>query len=95
MKTPSTVTGKHPFHGGACYACDARAVGLRDRRPEGGALETACARHADPTIAVYCACIYCDGVVRAGSLDIDGSFAHAKCHRDIENGNFHSKRGLA
>lgn len=30
-----------------CYACDARASGTRDRRPEGGKLEQACARHAD------------------------------------------------
>lgn len=30
-----------------CYACDARAIGTRDRRPEGGQLERACARHAD------------------------------------------------
>lgn len=34
---------------GKCYACDADAVGLRDRRPEGHAMEKACARHADPT----------------------------------------------
>lgn len=33
--------------GDRCYACDARAVGTRDRRPEGGQLERACARHAD------------------------------------------------
>lgn len=30
-----------------CYACDGVAVGTRDRRPEGGSLETACARHAE------------------------------------------------
>lgn len=30
-----------------CYACDARAIGTRDRRPEGGELEQACARHMD------------------------------------------------
>lgn len=32
-----------------CYACDARAVGTRDRRLEGGRVERACARHADTT----------------------------------------------
>jgi len=31
-----------------CYACDEPAVGLRDRRPEGGRLEIGCLRHADP-----------------------------------------------
>lgn len=30
-----------------CYACDAPAVGFRDRRPEGGQLERACVRHAE------------------------------------------------
>ena len=30
-----------------CYACDARAIGTRDRRAEGGRLERACVRHAD------------------------------------------------
>lgn len=34
-----------------CYACDAEASGIRDRRPEGGIIEVACARHADPTIS--------------------------------------------
>lgn len=31
---------------GRCYA-DARAIGARDRRPEGGKVEQACARHAE------------------------------------------------
>jgi hypothetical protein len=30
-----------------CYACDAPAIGTRDRRPEGGELEQACVRHTD------------------------------------------------
>jgi len=30
-----------------CYACDAVPAGTRDRRPEGGRLEVACARHAE------------------------------------------------
>lgn len=32
-----------------CYACNAEACGIRDRRPEGGTVEAACALHADPT----------------------------------------------
>lgn len=35
-----------------CYACDAVPVGTRDRRPEGGGIEAACARHADPVVAL-------------------------------------------
>jgi hypothetical protein len=69
-----------PFHGGTCYACGDKAVGFRDRRPEGGVLEPACKRHADPKIKVYEACIYCDGRVRKGSLTIDKDFAHKECH---------------
>ena len=30
-----------------CYACDAPAIGVRDRRPEGGKLEHACKRHQE------------------------------------------------
>ena len=30
-----------------CYACDAPAASVRDRRPEGGRLEHACVRHAE------------------------------------------------
>jgi hypothetical protein len=33
-----------------CYACEGAVVGKRDRRPEGGELEHACARHADPRV---------------------------------------------
>jgi hypothetical protein len=74
-----------PFHGGGsygkCYACDCtEVVGFRDRRPEGKELELACSRHADPWIKIYEACIYCDGPTRAGSVNIDGSFAHKQCH---------------
>lgn len=69
-----------PFHGGGCYACDARAVGFRDLRPEGGALEPACKRHADPRIKTFDACMYCDGAVRKGALVVDGDFAHKQCH---------------
>jgi hypothetical protein len=77
--------GPFPFHGGQkCYACDCtRVVGYRDRRPEGGEREVACARHADPTIPVYEACIYCDGKIRRGSVSIDGDFAHKKCHHQV------------
>ena len=45
-------------------------------------MERACARHADPTIKVYAACMYCNGAVRKNSLDVDGDFAHAKCHKE-------------
>jgi hypothetical protein len=31
-----------------CYACDGAPVGVRDRRPEGGRVELACTRHAEP-----------------------------------------------
>lgn len=33
-----------------CYACEGARVGFRDRRPEGGRLEHACERHADPRV---------------------------------------------
>ncbi len=73
---------KEAFFGGTCYACDAKAVGLRDRRPEGGMMERACKRHADPTSLTFDACIYCSGPVRKDSLDIDGEFAHKSCHKE-------------
>lgn len=38
------------FDSGGCYACDGAAIGFRDRRPEGGRLEHACERHADPNV---------------------------------------------
>lgn len=70
-----------PFHGAErCYACDERPVGLRDRRPEGGDLECACARHADPRIKVFQACIYCSGP--RPTRVIDGQFLHAGCHAE-------------
>ena len=67
-----------PFHTDRCYACDARAVGVRDRRPEGGVVEAACARHRDPSIPAYPACMFCSGP--RPTLLIDRDFAHAKCH---------------
>ena len=71
-----------PFHGGRCYACGAQAAGLRDQRPEGGLLEPACARHRDPTIKTYEACIFCDGPVRRGSAVVDEDFAHKSCLKE-------------
>ena len=73
-----------PFHGGRkCYACDERPVGLVERYYSGRRYyEVACERHADPTIRVFEACIYCSTRVRRGSLSIDGDFAHAACHRE-------------
>jgi hypothetical protein len=78
-------TPLRPFYGGQkCYACDARPVGLADRRFSAeGDLEPACARHRDPAIKVYDACMYCDRAVRSGSLDVDGNFAHRKCHKEV------------
>ena len=82
-QTKATET-KQPFYGGKCYACDAKAVGLCDRRKHyvEDALVPACERHADPTVKCYEACFYCNGQARKGSLDIEGNFAHAKCHRE-------------
>jgi hypothetical protein len=67
---------------GRCYACDAKATGLRDRRPEGGELETACARHADPRLVAVLACMYCNEPTRKGSIVVDGDHAHKVCHVD-------------
>lgn len=61
-----------------CYACDAPACGVRDRRPEGGSLEAACARHAEPTIKSHAACCYCSAP--RPTLVIDGDLAHKACH---------------
>jgi hypothetical protein len=90
-KTVQSTQKKLPFHGGQqCYACDCQTVvGLRDRRPEGGSLEIACARHADPTVATYDACMYCDAPARKGSWLIDGNFAHKTCHDMVVNDTFH------
>lgn len=73
---------RKPFHGGTCYACNEKAVGFRNRRPEGGSLEIGCKRHADPTILTYDACVKCLGPVRKGSLDLDGMYWHKKCHQE-------------
>lgn len=67
-----------------CYACDAKAIGVRDRRPEGGSIESACQRHADPTIPSYAACFMCDGP--RPSLLIEGDFAHKSCHEAAVRG---------
>ncbi len=73
-----TTPYRLPFCTSRCYACDGAACGVRDRRPEGGMLEAACARHADPTIKAFAACMFCSGP--GPSLSIDGDFAHKKCH---------------
>ena len=61
---------------GKCYACDAPAVGRRNRQddPEGKWVP-ACKRHREVEL-----CIYCNAPVRKGSLEIDGDPAHKKCH---------------
>ncbi len=77
----TTNNAAKPYHSCKCYACDSKsAVGVRDRRPEGGMLEAACARHADPTIKAFAACMYCSGP--RPSLLIDQDFAHKKCHAE-------------
>ncbi len=80
--TKTTIRTHHAIGDAFCYACDARSSGVRDRRPEGGITEAACARHADPTITVREICCYCDGATRKGSLVIDGEGYHAKCHAE-------------
>lgn len=63
-----------------CYACDATACGVRDRRPEGGMVEAACARHADARIRAQAGCLACSGP--RPSLVIDGEFWHKACHTE-------------
>ena len=84
----ATQTKKVPFCGGErCYACDAKPVGLCDRKHmEEGRMEPACARHADPTIRIFHACNMCLGPVRTGSLEIDGEFRHQKCELEGSRG---------
>ena len=74
------TTTKLPQFSMKCYACDAPAVGVRDRRPEGLELESACARHADPTRQSYPTCMYCKEEVGDNELQIDHEFAHRDCH---------------
>lgn len=88
-----------PFWGGEkCYACEATPVGIRDRRPEGGDIEVACERHADPTIEVFKACRLCNGRLGNDYLMIDGQFIHTECERDADDDLFdpdkaHAGRG--
>jgi hypothetical protein len=70
-----------------CWAHFARAAafrvacGVRDRRPEGGIVEAACTRHADPTIPAYAACYMCLGA--RPTIAIDGELlVHKKCHAE-------------
>jgi hypothetical protein len=46
-RRPGTIAHAGRWSIDVCYACDARAIGTRDRRPEGGLVEKACVRHAD------------------------------------------------
>ena len=63
---------------GRCYACDShKLVGVARHN---GTIEPACKRHTDPTIKAYFGCMFCNGPVRAGSLAIEGDYAHHKCH---------------
>jgi hypothetical protein len=82
MSAKKSVAPQVPFFGGRCYACDAKAVGLTRHYVLAAFVdELACKRHADPSIKVYDACMFCNGPVRKGSVEIDGNFAHAKCMR--------------
>jgi hypothetical protein len=80
--TAKRATKATPFHTTRCYACGGKAVGVRDLRPEGGMIEAACRRHADPRIKAYAACVYCSGP--RPTLLIDGQFAHKGCHAEAE-----------
>lgn len=86
MNHKKSAAPQVPFFGGRCYACDAKAVGFaRHYVVAAYALEEpACKRHADPSIKVFDACMFCSGPVRKGSVEVDGNFAHAKCMR-MEN----------
>lgn len=79
MKTPRKPA--QPYTTLRCYACDAQASGVRDRRPEGGIVEAACARHADPTIAAYAACYMCLGARPSIAIDSE-LLVHKKCHAE-------------
>jgi hypothetical protein len=47
-------------------------------------VEAACARHADPTIKAYAACMFCSGP--RPTLLIDDTFAHKGCyHEDVRS----------
>lgn len=83
FRTPNGHARKRlPFSTRKCHACDAEAVGVRDRRSEGGMVEAACARHADPTIPAYPACYVCNGRIRPTSYDVDGTLVHKACHAE-------------
>ena len=70
-----------------CYACDGKPVGFAERWQGGkGERVLACARHRYPSIKTYDACMYCLGPVRAGSLDMDGVFAHRSCYEKDARG---------
>lgn len=85
-----TVTTYHvlPHADSRCYACDAGATGVRDRRPEGGRVEIACDRHRDARIKVRPVCALCMGPMRKGGIEIDGEHHHAKCHREACGAGF-------
>ena len=50
-----------------CYACQAKACGLRDLRPQGGAVELACAKHRDAKLAPQRA-FRCEGCTKVAPL---------------------------
>lgn len=82
MKTAQSIPNPYESGKSQCYCCDAKVVGLRDQRPEGGMVEPACGRHMDPTLQTYAACSLCSDPVRARSLVIDGRYIHKRCHQE-------------
>lgn len=80
-----------------CYACDAKAVGLRAEyniftQPRGKyvplaplqpAVVPACARHAEAKGLPGTLCTYCSAPVRRGSyVDDEGRCSHVVCHKE-------------
>jgi len=68
-----------PRYNDKCYACDARAIGVRDQRPE-GVVEAACYRHLDPSLRSRAACCFCGGFRPSVVMD-GGALAHIACIR--------------
>jgi len=67
-----------------CYACDAGATGIRDRRPEGGRIEAACGRHADPTVPHLRGQLNGHSSITPGVLHvIQGNYGHGDGWEDL------------
>lgn len=78
-------THKIPRH--YCYACDEHSIGVTLHN---GEIRAACKRHADPKIKAKHTCMYCDGFVRAGGLDLGAGpydIVHKKCYAEDQKRN--------